>query len=442
MQAIDDLVAQHNVKALRDNPPKSVREDYLLGDQQLRRFERAYEAHEDYMRESKRLNDFYLGEQWEAKDLKKLEESGRPALTINRILPTINTLMGEQISTRVNLQFKPKATATHESGIALTHLVQSIMDANLYQWVESDVYEDGLIMDRGFLDVRMDFDKNLLGEIAIGKEHPHEAIPDPDSRSYDPKDWSEYFTFRWLSLDEVETLYGKEAADRAKLHAPDIGGRGVAHVKYDASLTDTLGGDTDDTFKYGLSTIGEEDRFFRTILVFERQYYRARKVIQLIDLQTGDTRDLPHDITDEQAGVIARRLGLEKRTIRKRRVYWCTTFGKLVFEQSWSPYESFTCIPFFPYFRNGRAMGVVKNLVSAQEQYNKLNSQELHTINQTANSGWVVEEGALAGGMTPVDLEDRGAESGLVVIAAPGKAEGIQKIKPNPIPTPFRIFFQ
>ena len=39
---------------------------------------------------------FYAGNQWSAQDLAKLEREGRPALTINLILPIINLLSGIQ----------------------------------------------------------------------------------------------------------------------------------------------------------------------------------------------------------------------------------------------------------------------------------------------------------------------------------------------------------
>jgi hypothetical protein len=39
---------------------------------------------------------FYAGNQWSAEDLAKLQREGRPALTINLILPIINLLSGIQ----------------------------------------------------------------------------------------------------------------------------------------------------------------------------------------------------------------------------------------------------------------------------------------------------------------------------------------------------------
>ena len=85
------------------------------------------------------------------------------------------------------------------------------------------------------------------------------------------------------------------------------------------------------------------------------------------------------------------------------------------------------------YFRRGRPFGMVRNLLSPQEQLNKIASQELHIVNTTANSGWMVESGSLVG-MTPDDLEESGAQTGLVVEYARG-TNPPTKIQPNTIPT-------
>lgn len=64
---------------------------------------------------------------------------------------------------------------------------------------------------------------------------------------------------------------------------------------------------------------------------------------------------------------------------------------------------------------------------------NKISSQELHIVNTTANSGWIVESGSLAG-MDADDLEEHGAETGLVLEFNRG-SNPPAKIPPNQIPT-------
>ena len=77
---------------------------------------------------------------------------------------------------------------------------------------------------------------------------------------------------------------------------------------------------------------------------------------------------------------------------------------------------------------------MVRNLLSSQEQLNKITSQELHIVNTTANSGWIVENGSLSG-MTADDLEEHGAETGLVLEFNRGSTPPA-KIPPNQkIPT-------
>ena len=117
----------------------------------------------------------------------------------------------------------------------------------------------------------------------------------------------------------------------------------------------------------------------------------------------------------------------------QKKVRWTVTCDKVVLHDDWSPYSDFTIVPYFAYFRRGRPFGMVRNLLSPQEQLNKISSQELHIVNTTANSGWMVETGSLVG-MTADDLEEHGAETGLVIEYARG-TNPPAKISPNSIPT-------
>ena len=62
-----------------------------------------------------------------------------------------------------------------------------------------------------------------------------------------------------------------------------------------------------------------------------------------------------------------------------------------------------------------------------------MESQMLHIVNTTANSGWIYEEGSLLN-MTTEELEERGAETGLVMAVKRG-SDRPEKIMANQIPT-------
>ncbi len=130
---------------------------------QWARYERARDnGHLDYVDMALKCDEYYQGDQWDPDDAAALENEGRPALTINTILPTINTILGEQSSRRADVKFKPRRGGDEAVAHTLTKLYLQISDSNKLDWVEQQVFSDGLIMDgRGYFDVRMDFSDHV-----------------------------------------------------------------------------------------------------------------------------------------------------------------------------------------------------------------------------------------------------------------------------------------
>ncbi len=198
---------------------------------------------------------------------------------------------------------------------------------------------------------------------------------------------------------------------------------------------ETRFGDTennDDHFGAGVPG-DEEYRNVKSLRVVERQHKKLVRCTFLVDPNTGDQRPAPSAWTDGKTKKFAKKYGLELISKAVRKVRWTVTCDQVVLHDDWSPYNQFTIVPFFCYFRRGRPFGVVRNLLSPQEQLNKIASQELHIVNTTANSGWMVESGSLVG-MTADDLEEHGAETGLVLEYARGTTPP-SKIQANQIPT-------
>ena len=144
-------------------------------------------------------------------------------------------------------------------------------------------------------------------------------------------------------------------------------------------------------------------------------------------------RPVPENWSAAKTKKFAKQYDLDLYSKMKKRVRWTVTCDKVVLFDDWSPYDEFTIVPYFAYFRRGRPFGMVRNLLSPQEQLNKVASQELHIVNTTANSGWLVESGSLTS-MQVEDLEEHGAETGLVLEYNRGSTPP-GKIQPNQIPT-------
>ena len=410
----------------------STEEEHSIATNQFERYERARDnGHLEYIETAKKCDAFYRGNQWDPADVAILDDEGRPALTINTILPTINTVLGEQSTRRADVNFKPKGNGTQEIADVLNKLYLHVGDTNKLDWLESTVFADGLIQDRGYFDVRIDFTDHIQGEVRISTKDPLDILIDPDAKEYDPKTWNEIFETKWMSLDESEEQYGQAAADKLRVAAEYGNTMGQDSVEYE----ETRYGDTYTGVEYnqGSTTNPEENRQLRAVRVIERQYYQLKECTYYVDAVTGDMRQVPGNWGERKKKKFADEYGLEILTRLDRKVRWTVTADKVVLHDDWSPYECFTIVPYFPYWRRGRPFGMVRNLISPQEQLNKISSQELHIVNTTANSGWIVETGSL-NGMTADDLEEHGAETGLVLEYNRGSSPPA-KIPPNQIPT-------
>lgn len=384
--------------------------------------------HLRYMAKASKADDFFIGMQWAEEDLALLKAQRRPALTINMILSTISNVLGEQIFNRSDISFRPRnSSATDEVADALTKVFRQIDDNNQMEWVRSDVFADGVIGSRGYFDVRLSFEDNQLGEVSISRLNPANVLLDPDADEYDPEKWSDVLISRWLTVDEIELLYSKADADALR------GDPGVDPLyAYDALDSERARFGEDEEVYYGYNSL-EEDENTRRIRVLERQWRKLDRFDHFVDTMNGDVRPVPHHWNPETVKeyleanpsiVVDKRLG--------RRIRWTVVAGNRVLHDDWSPYNCFTVVPYFPYLRQGRTVGLVENLIDPQELLNKVSSQELHVVNTTANSGYILQTDNLVG-MTPAELEARGSQTGLVLQVR--NMDGISKIQPNQVPS-------
>ena len=390
-------------------------------------YQRARDSgHDEWLQNAKKFDAFYLGEQWEDADRSKLEAEGRPVLTINEILKVVNAFLGKQSQQRADLVLKPRRDATVETADALSKLIEQILDHNKYEFVEKDVFEDGIITDRGYFDIRVDFADNIMGDITVKNKDSYEVMPDTDAKTYDPEGWNGVITTVWMTPDDIEAHYGKRKRDEVTAHALSYTTYGDDSIRYDGLRT--FG-----TEDYSVQTLNNDDNTIRSVRIIERQYKRLTNIRFFIDNEVGDMRRIPDELTDERAEQIAQAMGLSIIRRVGTRIRWSTTADGVVLHDSWSPYRSFSIIPYFPFFRKGKTSGVVRQLISPQEQFNKMESQMLHIVNTTANSGWIYEEGSLIN-MTTEELEERGAETGLVMAVKRG-SDRPEKIRANEIPS-------
>lgn len=386
-------------------------------------------GHLDFVAKADRCDAFVAGDQWLQSDMDALALQRRPALTINKIGATVQTLLGEQIQNRTEVLFRPSAGASSDTADALSKVWMQISQNNQLPWVRSEVFSDGLVRSRGFYDVRIDFNDSLQGEVRIAQLNSKNVVIDPDAEEYDPDSWNDVFITKWLTYQDIAILYSEDDAEYLKNKEGSsypYGYDSIERVRDRFAGIIPLGG------YYG---IADDAGVRRNIRVLERQYRKLDKQLHFVDVETGDTRPVPVDWDRNRIAALIAKSGGKLSTMKKqvKRIRWTVTADNVVLHDDWSPYKHFTVVPYFPNFRYGRTVGIVENLLGPQEILNKVSSQELHIVNTTANSGWVVEQDSLVN-MSIEELESRGAQTGLVVEFKKG-AQPPEKIQPNQTPT-------
>lgn len=384
-------------------------------------------GHREYTVQAALCERMYLGggRQWSPEDRKILEDQRRPAYEFNEIMPSINSAIGHQIQNRMDISFRPRGgNADQLRADIFGKLAMHLADRSQLHWKETEVMSDGLIQQRGYYDVRMEFDTNMQGNITTKVLDPLDVIPDPDGKTYDPSGWADVIVTCWMTADEIEQEFGKDKRILVEERGDDDS---------DWGKDDDSG---EERNKFAINKSGSiydstyTDGGIKRYRVIDRQKWVRTMSRCLFYPRSGDVKVIenmtPEVIEKETAA------GAVPTKSMQKRVKWVVTTCAVELHNDWSPYDSLTIVPYFAYFRRGQTVGMVDNAIGPQQGLNKALSQYVHIVNTSANSGWVVEENSLTN-MSTDDLESRGAMTGLVLEVKKG-AQRPDKIQPNQVP--------
>jgi hypothetical protein len=379
------------------------------------RYSRGVEGMAIWATEAKKCVEMVEGKQWTDEALAALIEQDRKAFKWNEIAPIVRLVLGYQRSTKTDLKITPswQGSANDDVAQALTKILKQLAEDCQQSYIDTEVFMDGIVTGRGFYDTRLDFEKNELGELATTSSDPFSTILDPDADSYNLNDHGFLIEDRWVTIDEVEAVYG---ANAGMMLRPLFSAAGMAGLP-NSSLTALL--QTAAPWRYfggAKETFGS-----RTLESYYLQSYDpARKNIRLldcqahvqcrrrywIDLETGRKEPVDDSWTPEQIQKVLQwsqakysAMGQQspiRLVVRPgKRIRWTTMVGDIVVYDGWSPYESYTKIGFFPWFRRGKTMGMVSDMIEPQEAINKAGTAEIDIISRSANTGWKYHKDAL-----------------------------------------------
>ncbi len=382
------------------------------------------EYEREWRRQAREDFEFYLGEQWDETSRHKLREEGRPVLTINKIKPAVKLLCGYERQSRMDIKCLPMEGSDTRVADILTALIKFIMVNNNGEYEQSFQFQDSLVCGRGFSYVYMDFGEDFLnGEVRVRSLRPFNVFVDPLSAEYDLSDAAYVMRVLQIRRNGLKRLYPEMAdnIDSLAVEEPSdlVNFQGAAGSGYDVPD-------------------GSENRpLSKDVLVLKECWYRTHGEQDFIgDRETGEV--YPTTMADSSLKKLMEgsdRFFMVKRVVP--RVKLAVVCGNALLEDKESPF-SFNGYPIIPFFAEYtpsalncslKYQGLVRALKDPQREINKRRAQLLHIINTAANSGWIMEHGALRDKRI---LERFGNKPGVVIEVEPGRR--LERI--TPVPTP------
>lgn len=382
--------------------------------------------------------DFLNGNQWALADLLIRQQDKRPSITINRIKPIVQSARGFFRNNRYELKYLPGTDGTGSQATAetLSKLSKGTDEECKTKWIDAQVFDDGLTTGRGYWDIRLSFADNVLGRVSERALNPFRTHPDPEADSYDPTDWNEVTCEHWMTHNDIEQMYGRVANEVQPLLNYGIrrSPGALLNAHEDTDTLPPLGyfgqfaslSESENMYNLGHTNGLGEVAFYehfnalrRLFRVIDRQHYRRKRVKRLIDPVTGQFRVIPDNWDRnkiarlmEKAAAMGAQLMVDD--MMKRMVRWTVTCLDVVLFDDWSPYETFTVVPFFPDFQRGLTRGLIHDLIHPQQEVNVKRSAQMHIMNLTANPGWIWGKGVLDDDNNETMLRD-GARPGVQI---------------------------
>ena len=296
----------------------------------VRWFEEAERSSVDPRTQSERDRDYYDGYQWTAAEAEALSRRGQPVITINYVSRKVQMMCGLERKARTDPKAFPRTPTDDDKADAATQALRYIADDNDFQVVRSLVYENILVEGFGGAEVGLKDDGKGGFDVTITRVAWERIWFDPHSRAYDFEDTRYRGIVVWMDREQAEELY------------PD-----KIDVIGDSFAQNYMGG--------SYQTYGDRP-IAGTIIWVDNQRQRVR-IVHCWWRQDGE--------------------------------WWGATYTRvgLLTEPEISPFKDRTGKSACPLIlqaayidRNNVRYGMVRNLVSLQDELNKRRSKALHLL--------------------------------------------------------------
>lgn len=381
--------------------------------------------------------------QWTKEDLAKLKAQKRPIITMNRIEPLIEGIVGTEVNNRQEVSFKPREDADKPAAEVIMEVGKWARDNDVEE-EESDMFRNALVCGMGWTAHNMDYSQDLDGKYTVISTDPLSHYWDVDARRSNLSDarWVGYVEN--MSRDKFQSLFPKEkGADNifgiSEIPTEDEGRASKTNTDYDdPALTDIDGGNTP-----------------LNVQVLEFQCYKMESVYRILP-PGGEDLGEPLDRDEFMAmrqnalsnGFLVVRFGTPidpdpetgqpvpvfRYLIQERRVYYRKFYsgGQGITPRernAWRNGFTFLCMTARKHHRRKTWYGLVRPMKDPQRLTNSFMSAAIHHYNSNPKGGVMYENDAME---NPGEMEAKIAHPSPSIELLPGGLSKIKMIDPAP----------
>ncbi|MGJ4997297.1 hypothetical protein ACQR0Z_22935 [Bradyrhizobium sp. HKCCYLS3077] len=356
---------------------------------------RDYDSHGQtrWRKEAREDFAFEAGEQLTEDDKNILKEMNRPIVVFNRIGVTVDSVAGQEVANRQEVQYLPRQQGAVKVNELLTSAAKWFRQQCDAEDEESDAFRDTVVCGMGWTETRLDYEDDPEGQPKVDRVDPLEMVWDSGAKKRNLVDARRIFHIRRdVPIDEARALCPGDP-DRpfedADYNATWVDDRrdGASPHENDANFysrpeNNRTDGDADDN----------------TVTLVRAQWWERVPAYLMVDpsnpdssltLSTDEYRDWQQKY--KLAGV-----QMPKVVKTTRKVFRQAYLGNALLEIGDAPVKghfSFKCITGKRDRNKNSFFGIVRAMKDPARWSNKWMSQTMHIMNTSAKGGIAVERG-------------------------------------------------
>jgi hypothetical protein len=342
----------------------------------------------DFRERGKVCYKFKKGDQWDESIKTDLQNQHRACITVNKIMPIVDSLSGHQRQNRTDIKYFPIENADPRGAEVANILVKHILDKAGYAMQESKVFVDQVTVGRGLLDVYPEFRTKDV-DIKIVRYKWDNVFFGPHEYE-DCRDLEYIVKTKWFSVGKIKKMYPKKIdeidQDMASLETGDTIGYTTEERDYDGT------GNSGSAFIGGEQVVDIQRKTIRLLELWKKHYVQKEVLVNKSDPDVEFYYEDSERLSKKDLSKAKKIFGFEVEKRIDHEMHIITAVGSTILDKRVHPLKDFNIIPVYARKDDDYIQGVVESLIDLQRQTNKTFSQATDVINFSNNDGWFYED--------------------------------------------------